>query len=182
MPRYEPRNGVIVHWPGWSKLLMARGEAGILETDRYDPYSFWGTCQSVLVDDMVKGRVIRPRRPLRIGAWVGGGQYTHRVRPGINPAQTHTTTWEGGDWMLGIRGREAMGRATPQDPPSPEWCWDLTTFAPRDQWYPLGRKLEAKEREAEGLVALGDLDAEAEDGLARLEKWTVLLTAKHGKS
>ena len=72
--------------------------------------------------------------------------------------------------MLGIRGREAIGRATPQDPPSPEWWWDLTTFAPRDQWYPLGRKLEAKEREAEGLVAIGDLDAEAEDSLARLEK------------
>ena len=41
---------------------------------------------------------------------------------------------------------------------------------------------EAKEREVEGLVALGDLDAEAEDSLARLEKWTVLLTAKHGES
>ena len=64
--------------------------------------------------------------------------------------------------MLGIRGREAMVRVTPQDPPSPEWWWDLTTFAPRDQWYPLGRKLEAKEREVGGLVALGDLDAEAE--------------------
>ena len=63
VPRYEPRNGVIVHWPGWSNLLMARGEAGILETDRYDPYSFWGTCQSVLVDGMVKGKVRRRRRP-----------------------------------------------------------------------------------------------------------------------
>ena len=63
-----------MHWLGWSKLLMTRGEAGILETDRYDPYSFWGTYQSVLVDDMVKGRVRRKRRPLRIGAWFGGGQ------------------------------------------------------------------------------------------------------------
>ena len=130
MPRYEPRNGVIVHWTGRSKLLVARGEAGTLETVRYDPYSFWGRCLSVLVDDMVKGRVRRRRRPLRIGAWVGVGQYTRRVRPGINQAQTHTTTWEGGDWMLGIRGREAMGQVAPQDPPSPEWWWDLTTFAP----------------------------------------------------
>ena len=37
VPRYVPRNGFIVHWPGRSKLLVARGEAGILETDRYDP-------------------------------------------------------------------------------------------------------------------------------------------------
>ena len=72
--------------------------------------------------------------------------------------------------MLGIRGREAMGRVTPQDPPSPEWWWDLTTFAPRAQWYPLGRKLETKEREAEGLVAIGDLDAEVEGSLARLAR------------
>ena len=50
-----------------------------------------------------------------------------------------------------------------------EWWWDLTTLTLRDQWYPLGRKLEAKEREAEGLVALGYLDAEGEDSLARLE-------------
>ena len=52
----------------------------------------------------------------------------------------------------------------------------------QDQWYPLGRKLEAKERKAERLVALGDLDAEAEHSMARLEKWTVLLTGKHGES
>ena len=30
--------------------------------------------------------------------------------------------------------------------------------------------------------ALGGLDAEAEDSLARVEKWTLLLTAKHGES
>ena len=108
-----------MHWLGRSKLLVARGEAGILETERYDHYSLCGTCQSVLVDDVVKGKVRRRRRPLRIEAWVSGGQYTHRVRPGINQAQTHTTTWKGGDWMLGIRGREAMGQVTPQDPPSP---------------------------------------------------------------
>ena len=85
-----------MHWPYRSQLLVARGEAGILETYRYDPYYFWGTCQSVLVDDMVKGRVRRRRGPLRIGVWAGGGQYTDRVRPGMNQAQTHTTTWEGG--------------------------------------------------------------------------------------
>ena len=77
--------------------------------------------------------------------------------------------------MLRSRGREAMLQVTHQDSPSPEWWWDLTSLAPRDQWYPLGRKLESKEREAEELVALRDLDAEAEDCLARPEKWTVLL-------
>ena len=74
-----------------------------------------------------------------------------------------------------------MGQVTPQDPPGTEWWWDLTTLAPRDQSYPLGGKLEAKEPEVEGLVALGDLDAEAEDSLGRLEKWTVLFAAKHGE-
>ena len=99
--------GVIVHWPGRSKLLVATGEAGILETKRYDPYSFRGTCQSVLVDDMVKGRVRRRRRPLRIGAWVGGGKYTHRVRMGSNQRKLTQPpgTWEGRDWM---RGSEAV--------------------------------------------------------------------------
>ena len=75
-----------------------------------------------------------------------------------------------------------MGQVTPQALPSQERWWDLTTLAPSDQCYPLGRKLEAKEQEAERLVALRDLDAEAEDSLARLEKWTVLLTAKNGES
>ena len=51
VPRYEPRNGVIVHCPGHSKLLTERVEPEPLGLDGVDPYGFRETCRSVPDDE-----------------------------------------------------------------------------------------------------------------------------------
>ena len=99
--RYEPRNGLLVNRPPPTR------EGGL---DWGDPWAIWVTGQSALVDKKVHGKTRRRRRPVRPGAWVGGSHY---VRPlgsqGIYSRTVFQTPWEGGDWMLGFRGREAMG-------------------------------------------------------------------------
>ena len=49
------------------------------------------------------------------------------------------TRWEGGAWVLGVRGREALGtwvqREEGREVKPTEWFYDLRRLAPRDQWY-----------------------------------------------
>ena len=57
--------------------------------------------------------------------------------------------------MLGVRGREGVGRWVPreeeQEVRPTEWFYDLRRLAGRDHWYLLGQKLTDRERATTGL-------------------------------
>ena len=86
--------------------------------------------------------------------------------------------------MLGVRGREAMGSWIPreeeQEARPTEWFYDHRRFAPRDQWYRIGRSLTDRWGANAGLDKVRTLDQRGRASLARLQKWTARLIDEHG--